>query len=49
MIVGGNWWRANEIVMRHLTLQTDARHRSRDSTDGRDGAGTVSAAGDEVY
>src|SRR5271169_1247654 len=30
MIVGGNWWRANEIVIRHLTRQTKARHRSRD-------------------
>src|SRR5580693_5944779 len=32
MIAGGNWWRANEIVMRHLIRQTDARHRSRDKT-----------------
>jgi hypothetical protein len=32
MIAGGNWWRANEIVMRHLTRQTDARYRSRDKT-----------------
>jgi hypothetical protein len=30
MISGGNWWRANEIVMRHLTRQPDARYRSRD-------------------
>src|SRR5208282_1299879 len=30
MIVGGNWWRANEIVIRHLTRQTKARYRSRD-------------------
>ena len=30
MIAGGNWWRANEIVMRHLTRQPDARYRSRD-------------------
>jgi len=32
MIAGGNWWRANEIVMRHLTRQTEARYRSRDKT-----------------
>jgi hypothetical protein len=30
MIAGGNWWRTNEIVMRHLTRQTDARYRSGD-------------------
>jgi hypothetical protein len=30
MITGGNWWRANEIVIRHLTRQTDARYRCRD-------------------
>jgi hypothetical protein len=32
MIAGGNWWRVNEIVMRHLTSKTDARYRSRDNT-----------------
>jgi hypothetical protein len=32
MITGGNWWRANEIIMRHLTRHTDARYRSRDNT-----------------
>src|SRR5208283_5503280 len=30
MIAGGNWWRENEIVMRHLTRQPDLRYRSRD-------------------
>jgi hypothetical protein len=25
MIAGGNWWRASEIVMPHLTRQPDAR------------------------
>jgi CRISPR-associated protein Cas1 len=30
MISGGNWWRANEIVTRHLTRQPDTRYRSRD-------------------
>ena len=29
MIAGGNWWRANEIVRRHLNRQPDARYRSR--------------------
>jgi hypothetical protein len=32
MITAGNWWRASEIIMRHLTRQTDARYRSRDNT-----------------
>ena len=32
MIAGGNWWQANEIVMRHLTGQTNARDRSHDKT-----------------
>src|SRR5271166_1827488 len=32
MIAGGNWWRANEIVIRHPIHQTDARQRSRDKT-----------------
>src|SRR5208337_2585718 len=27
MIEGGNWWRANEIVMRHLTRRFDAGYR----------------------
>ena len=27
---GGNWWRANEIVVRHLTRQTATRYRCRD-------------------
>jgi hypothetical protein len=31
MIAGGNWWRANEIVMHHLTGQSDTRYRSRDN------------------
>jgi resolvase-like protein/helix-turn-helix resolvase-like protein len=40
MITGGNWWRANEIVMHHLTRQTDARYRSRDKADrGAQGGG----------
>jgi hypothetical protein len=30
MMAGGNWWRANEIVMRHLTRLRDARYRSLD-------------------
>jgi hypothetical protein len=30
MIAGGNWWRANEIVIRHLTRRTATRYRSRD-------------------
>ena len=30
MIEGGNWWRANEIVMRHLTPRLEARYRCRD-------------------
>lgn len=30
MIAGGNWWRANEIVIRHLTWQTSTRYRCRD-------------------
>src|SRR5271166_1691569 len=30
MIEGGNWWRANEIVMRHLTRRLEARYRFRD-------------------
>ena len=30
-MAGGNWWRANEIVIRHLTRRTDLRYRSRDS------------------
>jgi hypothetical protein len=35
MIAGGNWWRANEIVIRHLTRQTATRYRCRDrATDG---------------
>ena len=34
MIAGGNWWRTNEIVMRHLTRQPDAPYRSRDKGPG---------------
>ena len=30
MIAGGNWWRANEIVIRHLTLRAETRYRCRD-------------------
>src|SRR5271165_6005412 len=30
MIEGGNWWRANEIVMRHLTRRLETRYRCRD-------------------
>src|SRR5690348_3583506 len=30
MIAGGNWWRANVIVIRHLTRQTATRYRCRD-------------------
>ena len=26
----GNWWRANEIVMRHLTRRLETRYRCRD-------------------
>jgi hypothetical protein len=36
MIAGGNWWRANEIVIRRLTRQTKARHRSRDKAIARE-------------
>jgi DNA-binding LacI/PurR family transcriptional regulator len=32
MIAGGNWWRANEIVIRHLTRRTATRDHSRDKT-----------------
>ena len=27
---GGNWWRANEIVIRYLPRQTATRYRCRD-------------------
>jgi hypothetical protein len=30
MITGRNWWRANDIVMRHLTHRIEARNRCRD-------------------
>src|SRR5271166_4741316 len=30
MIEGGNWWRANEIVMLHLTRRLETRYRCRD-------------------
>jgi hypothetical protein len=30
MTAGGNWWRANEIVMRQLTRQAEACYRLRD-------------------
>jgi hypothetical protein len=30
MIAGGNWWRVNEIVMRHLTRRLETRYRCRD-------------------
>ncbi len=30
MIAGGNWWRANEIVMRYLTRRLETRYRCRD-------------------
>ena len=30
MIAGGNWWRANEIVICHHTRQTPTRYRCRD-------------------
>jgi hypothetical protein len=30
MIAGGNWWRANEIVIRYHIRQTDPRHGSCD-------------------
>src|ERR1700722_704953 len=33
MIAGGNWWRANEIVIRRLTRQTATRYRCRDRAD----------------
>jgi hypothetical protein len=32
MIAGGNWWRAKEIVIRHLTRRTETRYRSRVKT-----------------
>jgi hypothetical protein len=41
MIAGGNWWRANEIVTRHLTRQTATRYRCDD----RAGAGRAIAIG----
>ena len=28
--LGGNWWRANKMVMHHLTRQPDTRYPSRD-------------------
>jgi hypothetical protein len=31
----GNWWRANEIVMRHLTRRLETRYRCRDKALGR--------------
>jgi putative transposase len=34
MIAGGNWWRAKEIVIRHLTRRTETRYRSRVKTAG---------------
>jgi hypothetical protein len=30
MIAGANWWRANEIVIRHPTRQTAVHYHSRD-------------------
>src|SRR5208337_2039888 len=30
MIEGGNWWRANEIIMRHLTRRLETRYPCRD-------------------
>jgi NAD(P)-dependent dehydrogenase (short-subunit alcohol dehydrogenase family) len=41
MIAGGNWWRANEIVTRHLTRQAATRYRCGD----RAGAGQAIAIG----
>jgi NAD(P)-dependent dehydrogenase (short-subunit alcohol dehydrogenase family) len=41
MIAGGNWWRANEIVTRHLTRQTATRYRC----DARAGIGQAIAIG----
>jgi FixJ family two-component response regulator len=32
MTTGGNWWRAKEIVMRHLTRRTETRYPSRVKT-----------------
>ena len=32
MIAGGNWWRANEIVIRYHIRQTDPRNGSCDKT-----------------
>jgi hypothetical protein len=32
MISGGNWWRANEIVMSHLIRQAETRYDFRDNT-----------------
>src|SRR5271165_3211681 len=39
MIAGGNWWRANEIIIRHLTRQTATHYRSRDKAGRSMGAG----------
>jgi len=36
MIAGGNWWRANEIDIRHLTRRTETRYCSRDKALGGD-------------
>ena len=54
MIEGGNWWRANEIVMRHLTRRLETRYRCRDKAvrpyvkahknDGHDAEGIAQAA-----
>ena len=54
MIEGGNWWRANEIVMRHLTRRLETRYRCRDKAvrpyvkahknDDRDAEGIAEAA-----
>jgi hypothetical protein len=35
MIAGGNWWRANEIVMSHLSRQAETHYGFRDNTDQR--------------
>src|SRR5271166_596192 len=37
MIEGWNWWRANEIVMRHLTRRLETRYRCRDKAVGQGG------------
>src|ERR1700722_6412120 len=48
MIAGGNWWRANEIVIRHLTRQTATRYRCRDRAVQSDRPGSIVLAFDRL-